>query len=50
MLLFMLQRVQDSYNDDKDNEEIKGIIAAMIQQNKVDSQKINSKLKKELGL
>lgn len=47
---YMLQRVQDSHNDDKDNEQIKEIVAALIQQNKVDPTKINSKLKAELGV
>ena len=47
---YMLQRVQGSHNDDKDNEEIKGIIAGMIQASKVDPAKINAKLKAELGV
>ena len=47
---YMLERVQDSHNDDKDNEQIKEIVAAMIMQKKVDPTKINEKLKAELGV
>ena len=47
---YMLKRVQGSHNDNKDNEQIKAIVAEMIKQNKVDPTKINEKLKAELGV
>ena len=46
---YMLERVNQEQSDFKDLDDLKKIIARMIGENKIDPNKINDKLKKELG-
>ena len=47
---YMLDRVNQEQSDFKDLDDLKKIIARMIDEKKIDPNKINDKLKKELGL
>lgn len=46
---YMLNRVQEEQNATKDEEDIKKIVAKMVDEKKVDPSKIKEKLRKELG-